>query len=419
MNAPEINISFIEKANKSFQIANRGIVALMIGAKPIDNLTNPFTVVTEADIPESGLSDTEVDQIKLALKGYEGTSPAKVIVYCMSKAPQYTEDYLNTLTLDELKAIETEWNYTVPSGDTLSTHVQNILTSQSSVIEPAYEAAFEAMYNVKFNYIVFTTLINDAAISTLYQDIIDWIDERSEVFRSKVILPNMTNTYNNEHVIINYSGATVAETVSQGGVDTVVETSYTNDQFCARIAGLLAATPVERSATYAVIEEAVACTTPDDVDDAVGDGLFFLMFDGEKVKVCRAVNSFTTTTETKGESFKKIRIVDIMDTIYNDIRNMIEDKYIGKYPNTYDNKNILITSIDEYLNELTRHNMINGHTVEIDVNAQREYLKEAGKPVEEMVEDEIKEANTGSKVFLTGTISILDAIEDIDWTIYI
>ena len=108
-----------------------------------------------------------------------------------------------------------------------------------------------------------------------------------------------------------------------------------------------------------------------------------------------------------------------MDTIYNDIRGLTEDQYIGKYPNTYDNKNILITSIDEYLNELTRHNMINGHTVEIDVNAQREYLKEAGKPVEEMAENEIKEANTGSKVFLTGTINILDAIEDIDWTIYI
>lgn len=419
MNAPEINISFIEKANKSFQIANRGIVALMIGAKPIDNLSNPFTVVTEADIPESGLSDTEVDQIKLALKGYEGTSPAKVIVYCMDKPVQYTETYLNTLTLDQLKAIETEYGYTVPSGDTLSTHVQNILTKQVTKIAPAYEAALAAMFNVKFNYIVFTTLANDASVATLPSTIIDWIDERGESFRSKVILHGTTNSYNNEHVIVNYSGATVAETVSQGGVDTVVETEYTNDQFCARIAGLLAATPVERSATYAVIEEAVACTTPDDLDDAVDGGLFFLMFDGEKVKVCRAVNSFTTLTDTKGESFKKIRIVDIMDTIYNDIRGLIEDQYIGKYPNTYDNKNILITSIDEYLNELTRHNMINDHTVGIDVDAQREYLKEAGKPVEEMVESEIKEANTGSKVFLTGTISILDAIEDIDWTIYI
>lgn len=419
MNAPEINISFIEKANKSFQIANIGIVALMIGAKPIDNLSNPFTVVTEADIPESGLSDTEVDQIKLALKGYEGTSPAKVIVYCMDKPVQYTETYLNTLTLDQLKAIETEYGYTVPSGDTLSTHIQNILTKQVTKIAPAYEAALAAMFNVKFNYIVFTTLANDASVATLPSTIIDWIDERGESFRSKVILHGTNNSYNNEHVIVNYSGATVAETVSQGGVDTVVETEYTNDQFCARIAGLLAATPVERSATYAVIEEAVACTTPDDLDAAVDGGLFFLMFDGEKVKVCRAVNSFTTTTETKGESFKKIRIVDIMDTIYNDIRGLTEDQYIGKYPNTYDNKNILITSIDEYLNELTRHNMINDHTVGIDVDAQREYLKEAGKPVEEMVESEIKEANTGSKVFLTGTISILDAIEDIDWTIYI
>lgn len=42
--------------------------------------------------------------------------------------------------------------------------------------------------------------------------------------------------------------------------------------------------------------------------------------DGEKVKVCRAVNSFVTTTGTKGESFKKIKVVDTMDMIKDDIR---------------------------------------------------------------------------------------------------
>ena len=419
MNAPEINISFIEQAQKSIRAANRGIVALMIGASPIDNLSNPFTVVTESDIPAEGLTDTEVDQIKLALKGYEGISPAKVIVYCMNKPPQYTEQYLDTLTLDELKEIETKYNYTVPSGDTLSTHIQNILTKQVTKIEPAYEAAMEAMLNVKFNYVVFTTLFEDSAASGLSGMIVEWIDDRLEIYRSKAILPSGTNNYNNEHIIIYSSSATVADTVKVEGQETVVETQYPVDKYCSRIAGILAATPIDRSATYAVLEDAVDCTTPEDKDAAVDSGILFLVNDGEKVKICRAVNSFHTITDTKGESFKKIRIVDTMDLIYNDIRKITEDQYIGRYPNTYDNKCVLISAINEYLNEIERDNMISDHSVDIDLDAQREYLKSIGKDVESMSNQEIKEANTGSKVFITGTVSMLDAIEDISWNIYI
>ena len=42
------------------------------------------------------------------------------------------------------------------------------------------------------------------------------------------------------------------------------------------------------------------------------------------------------------------------------------------------------------------------------------YLGGIGIDTAEMSEKEIKEANTGSHVFLKGTISILDAIEDVD-----
>ena len=55
------------------------------------------------------------------------------------------------------------------------------------------------------------------------------------------------------------------------------------------------------------------------------------MWDGEKVKVCRGVNSFQTTNGNQGDSFKKIKLVEAMDMIKDDITMTAQDNYIGKY----------------------------------------------------------------------------------------
>ena len=58
-----------------------------------------------------------------------------------------------------------------------------------------------------------------------------------------------------------------------------------------------------------------------------------------------------------------------------------------------------------------------------DVEAIKNYLMTVkGKTVEEIAEmsdDDIKKADTGSKVFLKANVTILDAIEDVDMQIYI
>ena len=51
--------------------------------------------------------------------------------------------------------------------------------------------------------------------------------------------------------------------------------------------------------------------------------------------------------------------------------------------------------------------------------AQENYLISIGIKTDDMSEDDIKNANTGDKVFLVASISILDAIEDIDLKITI
>lgn len=94
----------------------------------------------------------------------------------------------------------------------------------------------------------------------------------------------------------------------------------------------------------------------------------------------------------------------------------INKSYIGNYPNSYDNKCLLITAIKGYLKQLEDKGWIEkGKSVmEINVEKQKAYLESVGVDTTDMDEQAIKEANTGSKVFLKGSVSILDAIEDVD-----
>ena len=198
---------------------------------------------------------------------------------------------------------------------------------------------------------------------------------------------------------------------------------YTPAEYCARFAGLFAGTPLTIAATFAPLPELIDCEklTRDELDEAIDRGELQLYNDGEKIKVARAVNSFITTTEEKGDSFKKIKIVDCMDMIHDDIKKTAEDHYLGKYANSYDNKCLLISAIQGYFDQLELDGILDRgkNWVGIDVAAQTAYLKSIGystpdgRTVEDMEIQEIKEANTKDKVFLAANIKILDAIEEI------
>ena len=121
----------------------------------------------------------------------------------------------------------------------------------------------------------------------------------------------------------------------------------------------------------------------------------------------------TTLTQGKNTQFQKIKIVDTMDMIENDIRMTCEDSYLGKYANSYDNKCLLLSAIGNYFDGLINESILQSYTIEIDIDANRSYLKGKGVDVDKMSEDEIKTANTGSFVYMKATLSILDAIEDI------
>lgn len=354
MGLPSINILFKQVGTTAIKRGERGVVALILRDAAVP-ATNPIIMSSIDEMP-STLSADNKEQIGLAFLGYINP-PKQVIAYVQAKtATDYADaqHYLETI----------KWDYVAVPG-----------------ISDADVAAFAT-----------------------------WVKElrNSKDKRVKAVLPNCAA--DNEGVI-DFCATTIK---------TAAKT-YTAKEYCSRIAGLLAGTPLTISATYAPLPEVIDCDhlTKTDMNTAIDAGKLILMNDGRKIKIARAINSLVTTTADKGDQFKKIKIVDIMDMIYDDIKATTEDNYIGKVPNSYDNKVLLASAISAYFEGLEMENLLDRgkNSAFVDVEAQRIYLKSIGINVDNMKEQEIKEANTGDKVFLGGNIKILDAMEDIEFKI--
>ena len=145
-------------------------------------------------------------------------------------------------------------------------------------------------------------------------------------------------------------------------------------------------------------------------------GKFVLFDDGEKIKVGRGVTSLTTLTG-KQSPWKKIRVVETMDMINNDIVELAEDNYIGKYQNTYSNKCLLLSAIKTYMDEILVNGLIEDYSIEFDVEKIRKYVIENEKikkeDAEAMSDEEMQKQYTDEKVYFKATVTISDVMEDI------
>lgn len=351
MGLPKISISFTSTAISAIQRSDRGVVALIIKDDGVP--TGAYTLLGTGDKP-AGFSESNAEQIDLAFVGGQN-APKKVIVYVLAAN---AADYTN---------------------------------------------AFNYFETVKFDYMAIPAYDK----TTQQTAVVAWIKKMRDNLgrKSKIVLPVTNADYEG---VINFTSADI-----KVGTKTYTPVSYST-----RIAGLLAGTPLTISATYQTLPEVedVERLTVDTLNTRIDAGEFVIFHDGEKVKVARAVNSLTTTSQAKSADWKKIKIVDILDLIYVDIKATAEDSYIGKFANSYDNKVLLINAIKGYLLQLELDGLLNVgmNDVTVDIEAQRAYLQSIGVDVDKLNEQQIKEANTHDKVFLSGGVKPLDAIEDIN-----
>ena len=350
MGMPTVTVTFTEKARTFIERSERAIVGLIL--KDTVPATNPIVVERPDEVPTTGLTAANIEAIKLAMMGCDGKAPTRVIAYV------------------------------------IATNAAN------------YSAAFEYFDTLKkLDYIAIPTVETDSA----QEAVAAWItSQRAEYKTVKAVLPNYAA---GAIGVINFATASM----------TKGDTTYTTEKYCARIAGLVAACPLTESVTYKALTELDGCTklTRTALDTAVDAGKLVVFWDGEKVKIARGVNSLTQTSATMGDQFKKIHVVEIMDMILNDIRKTVEDHYIGRYTNSYDNKCLLLAAVGNYLSDLERQGLIRVVDLDIDIDANKQYLQNKGTDVSDWTDAELRQAATGDKVFLRATINIYDAIEDI------
>ncbi|MDO5096502.1 MAG: phage tail sheath C-terminal domain-containing protein [Peptostreptococcaceae bacterium] len=194
---------------------------------------------------------------------------------------------------------------------------------------------------------------------------------------------------------------------------------YKGQEFTARIAGILAGMSLQQSATFHELKEVESVEQIENLDDVIKQGKLVLFNDVETIRLARAVNSLTTLNAEKGEDFCKIKIVEAMDLVKNDIRSTFYNHYVGKVQNSYDNKQLFLANINRvYFPEIAGDILESSfdNRVELDLEAQKKYAITKGEDVDAMTEMEIKQYPTGSKVMITGKIKFLDAMEDLSIT---
>ena len=249
-------------------------------------------------------------------------------------------------------------------------------------------------------------------------------------------ITSLKNYLNTQRQANNYSRAVFANAtapdvsyiinfVSSGNITAKIgdePEEFTAGDWTARLAGALSGLASSRSVTYyelPEIVEAPSSSTPD--ADVLAGKLIILHQDGS-YKFGRAVNSLTTLTDGVTEAFQKIRVVDIMDTIANDIVATFRLYYVGKYTNNFTNKNRFVGAINAYLKQLAAEGLLeaeNQNEVAISYDKQKAYLESKGVDTSGMSYIDILKANTGSKVLLDGVCSPTDAMEDLDLGMYL
>jgi hypothetical protein len=266
------------------------------------------------------------------------------------------------------------------------------------------DTVLERLKNKKWNWLTVPS-VQSGETGT----IADWIrDQRSTYHKTfKAVLPD---TAADSEGVVNFA---------TDGVKVGTKT-YTAAEYCPRIAGILAGLPLNRSATYYALPEVESITESEDPDSDIDAGKLILINDGTKIKIARAVNSLMTLSDTAGEDFKKIKIVEAADMIRDDIRTTFEDEFIGQIENSYDNKIIFLAAVNKYLKDLADSGVLYDkfdNKAEIDIDATANWLKQT-RNISGWDEEKIKTANTGTNVFVKANIQIQDAMEDLKFTIY-
>ncbi|NFH70083.1 phage tail sheath protein [Clostridium botulinum] len=269
------------------------------------------------------------------------------------------------------------------------------------------DEALTILNDVKFNYLACPTVTTDEEKKKVSQFIKD--QRKNNNILVKAVLHNHEADYEG---VINFVNKEIIMTD---------KTKYTGQQFTVDIACLAANCGFNSSLTNMIVEGVKSVdVVGEDLDTLVDEGKIFMFYDNdlESVVISKAVNSKITIAPNEKEALKKIRIVDILDTIRDDIKVTFKKYYQGKVSNTLSNKRLFVSAVNTYLRSMKKQGALNdGEKSEIwlNVEAQKNYLEdERGWDCSEMKDEEILKSDSGENVFTAGSVRVVDTAENLE-----
>lgn len=178
------------------------------------------------------------------------------------------------------------------------------------------------------------------------------------------------------------------------GVTLSDGTSLTAEQVTAYVAGITAGESINKSNTGLRYDGAIDVSprmTKKEMETAITEGKYIFKVDSvQNVTSVYDINSLTTISGDKNNSFKKNRTIRTLDAINNDTVSIFESNYIGNVDNTVDGRSILRGTYIEYFNLLQSLNAIQNFSAD-DV--------------------EVLEGNDKESVVINCNIQTVDSIE--------
>lgn len=250
-----------------------------------------------------------------------------------------------------------------------------------------------------------------AYIDETQTDVVSYVKERNLKGGSALVKAVVSGQDADDTHIVNFTNTSVKRKSDAESIEGYL--------YLGRIAGMLAALPMDRSATYFELTDLESVTDSEDTDTAVDNGEFVLFNDYGTVKVARAVNSATTVEK---EDLKKIAIIEGMDLIREDIMETFKNQYIGRYKNNLDNQMVFVAAVNTYFRQLGLEDILDDefdNLAEINVEKQRtEWANSGTTEALDWDDEKVKQMTFKSYVYLKGSVKLLDAMEDLTFDIY-
>lgn len=360
---PQVLIDFKTKGVTAIKRSARGVVALILKCETTD-VSNKYKIADVSEIPDRVFDDATTDLIKKCLDG----TPLRVLVYTLPKA-----------------------------------NVQGAKNTQATLLKQ--------LKHVRYNYIAAPT-----GTVQEQQDLASYIKSERNIAR-KTVKAVVANVAADHEGVINFCTEDIKVPNGKNTQGQTAYKTYTPIEYTARIAGILAGLALDRSATYFKLTEVESVKVYEDLTDKIDKGELHLFDeeDGEGVKIARACNSLQTFTTDKGQEFRKIKIIEGVDMVTDDIRDTFKKYYVGKYINDYDHKMLFVAAIMVYFGQLAGNVLDNraDNKVDIDERFQKDYAIIKGEDISLMTPMQIRQYNTGSEIGLAGKVKFVDAMEDL------